>query len=309
MSRRAAALLMLALGALPAAAAETFTVAPRAVRDEKAVFATVESEKVVAARARIGGTVGAITVREGDPVAAGQPLAAVGDDKLAAQLQAFEAEAARARADLARAEDLFARGVIPKAQLDRARAAASVADNALKAQVALIREAQVLAPTDGRVLSVPVVAGSVVLPGEAIAVIAAERYVLRLRVPERHARFLKVGDPVRLADAAAPGTIRLVYPEIADGRVVADADVAGLDGFFVGERVRVVIATDPRMAIVVPARFVRTRFGVDSVLLAEAGAEPREVPVQRGRTLPLPDLPDGIEILSGLAAGDVLVAP
>jgi len=33
------------------------------------------------------------------------------------------------------------------------------------------------------------------------------------------------------------------------------------------------------------------------------------VPVQRGRDLKLPGNPDGIEILSGVAANDVLVRP
>jgi hypothetical protein len=34
-----------------------------------------------------------------------------------------------------------------------------------------------------------------------------------------------------------------------------------------------------------------------------------DVPVQRGRALPRPDMPDALEILSGLKAGDVLVRP
>ena len=34
-----------------------------------------------------------------------------------------------------------------------------------------------------------------------------------------------------------------------------------------------------------------------------------DVPVQRGQPHPTPDMPDGIEILSGLRAGDVLVGP
>jgi hypothetical protein len=33
------------------------------------------------------------------------------------------------------------------------------------------------------------------------------------------------------------------------------------------------------------------------------------VPVQRGRVLPRPDMPDALEILSGLNSGDVLVQP
>jgi hypothetical protein len=63
-----------------------------------------------------------------------------------------------------------------------------------------------------------------------------------------------------------------------------------------------------RTAIVIPSGFVTTRFGVDYVRLAENGRT-IEVPVQRGRELPRPDMPDGLEILSGLKAGDQLVRP
>ena len=55
-----------------------------------------------------------------------------------------------------------------------------------------------LAPAAGRVLKVPVTVGSVVLPGDPVATIAEQNFVLRLRVPERHARFLKAGDTVRI---------------------------------------------------------------------------------------------------------------
>ena len=66
-----------------ALAQETFTVAPKTVADEKAVFATVESANVVPARARIGGTVVELAVKEGDEVKQGQVVATVGDEKLA----------------------------------------------------------------------------------------------------------------------------------------------------------------------------------------------------------------------------------
>ena len=76
----------------PLAAAETFTVASRSVADEKAVFATVESISVVPARGRIGGIVVQLNVREGDPVTSGQAIAAIGDEKLALQMKALDAQ-------------------------------------------------------------------------------------------------------------------------------------------------------------------------------------------------------------------------
>jgi hypothetical protein len=90
---------------------------------------------------------------------------------------------------------------------------------------------------------------------------------------------------------------------------VADAVLEGLGDYFVSERIRVWVSAGERMAFVIPAGFIATRFGVDYVRVQSAGGAERDIPVQRGRELPRPDLPDGIEILSGLKAGDRLVGP
>ena len=102
------------------------------------MFATIESRRVVPGRSRIGGTVAAIAVREGDHVELGQVIATVGDDKLAlqmksldAQIAGLEAQVAQAQTDLTRAEDLFQNAAsLPKTRLDEARTASNVAANA-----------------------------------------------------------------------------------------------------------------------------------------------------------------------------------
>jgi multidrug efflux pump subunit AcrA (membrane-fusion protein) len=324
--------ILVALGGLfallqPAAGDDVFVAAASAVADEKAVFATVETANVVPARARIGGTIAQLTVREGDRVEAGQVVATVGDAKLALQMKALdaqiaglEAQSAKAQEDLTRAQSLFERGTTPRVRLDDARTAAEVASTALRSRIAersvveqQLSEGKVLAPTAGRVLRVPLTAGSVVLPGEVIATVAERDFVLRLRVPERHARFLKVGDPVRIDGAeigrSGPrfGKIALVYPQIEDGRVIADAVLEGLGDYFVSERIRVWISGGERTALVVPAGFISTRFGIDYVRVRAGEKGTIDVPVQRGRDLPRPDMPDGVEILSGISAGDRLV--
>ena len=103
----------------PARAEDTFVVAPQTVSDQKAVFATVESRRVVPARARIGGTVAELAVKEGDHVELGQVVAAVGDEKIAlqmksldAQIAGLQAQLAQAQTDLSRTEDLVAKGTI-----------------------------------------------------------------------------------------------------------------------------------------------------------------------------------------------------
>lgn len=319
-----------AIGAsgIPATAAETLVVAPQSIADQKAVFATVESTSVVPARGRIGGTVVQLKVREGDRVAAGQAIAAIGDEKLVlqmksldAQIEALHAQANQAQLDFSRTEGLVERGILPRIKLDEQRTALNVAENGLRAKTAeravineQLNQGQVLAPADGRVLKRLITIGSVVLAGDPIVTVAQQNFKLRLRVPERHARFLKAGDKIRIdgaefvGEAAKAGVIDLVYPQIEEGRVIADATVEGLGEYFVGDRLRVWISGGARPAFVIPSSYVTTRFGIDYVRLQKDSGT-IDVPVQRGRELPTPALPDGLEILSGISAGDQLVRP
>lgn len=303
---------------------ETLKVSKTLVQDRKSVFATVESLRVVPARVRISGTVAELRVVEGDRVESGQVIGNVGDEKLALQILSLEsritglnAQRAQAETDLQRLETLLPSGAVSRSALDNARTAFKVADNALAATVAerdVIRrqlsEGAVLAPVTGRILEVPLTAGTVVMPGEVLAVVAEENYVLRLEVPERHAGFMAVGDPVRIDTAElgpgadSEGQISRIYPRINEGRVFADARVNGLGNYFVGQRIRVWIPAGERPALLVPERFITTRGGMDFVLLRETGGEEREIAVQRGRRTD-----QGIEILSGLREGDRLELP
>lgn len=297
-----------------------FTVEPRPVDDLKAVFGTVESIDSVPARARIGGTLRDLAVDEGSRVEAGQRIARIADEKLALELAALDSridaarsEVALARIERERIEALRSRGTVSEAAVDTARTNHAVATGnlaALRAERAAVAERQaegaVLAPADGRVLAVEATDGQVVLPGEVVAMIAAEAYVLRLALPERHARFLEEGDTVLVGErglAVEPeirreGRVRQVYPELERGRVIADVDVEGLGDYFVGERTRVWVATGRRQAIVVPADYLECRYGITLARVESAG----EVVVQTGFTRD-----DGVEVLSGLRPGDRLL--
>lgn len=321
MSRRQSIAVAILLFAFPAAAGEV-VVAAQAIEDRKAVFGTVETVDVAAARARIGGTVVLLAVDEGERVVAGQPIAAVADPKLQLELAAIDerirslqAQRDLARTDLARLRELFRTGAVAKSRLDDAETGLTVAERAITAmaadrQVVAERHAEgaVLAPAAGRVLKVEVTPGMVVMPGEAVARIALEDYVLRIALPERHARFLKPGDAVQVGDrgmqtgagAVREGRVRLVYPQIQQGRVLADVVVDGLGDYHVGERVHAYVSTGTRQGFVVPRQALYQRFGVDFLRLKDGS----EIVVQPGQPVG-----DGIEILSGLREGDVLVTP
>src|SRR5690606_32799489 len=66
---------------LPALAGE-YVVEPTTISEMKAVFGQVKSRIVVPGRARIGGTVQEVLVREGDEVQEGQVVATIVDEKL-----------------------------------------------------------------------------------------------------------------------------------------------------------------------------------------------------------------------------------
>lgn len=313
-------------GALPAAA-QTLTVEVATIDDRKAVFGTVESVDTVAARARIGGTLTAVSIDEGSLVTAGAELARIVDDKLDAQMaavgarvEALRAQLQQAETELVRAERLLASGTAPQSRVDDARTGvdvlvAEIAAAQAEERVVLEQQAEgaILAPTDGRVLTVHAVDGAVLMPGEPVATIAAETFVLRLYLPERHARFLAAGDTVQVGagqlvddqTTLREGTVRQVYPRLEQGRVVADVDVAGLGDFFVGERVRVYVSTGLRQAVIIPRQYVFGRFGIDYVRLEDG----IDVAVRVGAAAELPDQADAVEILSGLHAGDRIVPP
>jgi hypothetical protein len=155
------------------------------------------------------------------------------------------------------------------------------------------------------------------MAGETIATIAANEYLLRLEVPERHARFMKRGDPIRIGarglasggEVVGEGRIVQVYPELAGGRVVADAEAPGLGSYFVGERVRIWISAGKRKTIIVPSDYVFRRHGLDYVKVAQAAGEAIDLVIQPGQPVTLNGAPPGVEILSGLKAGDRLIRP
>lgn len=316
-----------------AAQSAEFLVTPAEITDFKAVFGRVESYETIPARARIGGTVVRLAVAAGSAVGAGEVLAIVSDDKLAlemeavdARVKALEAQLANARTEHERGSTLLARGIIAQGRFDQLATALEVAANqieAARAERAVLTqrasEGEVLAPVDGRVLSVPITRGSVIMPGEPVARIAAGSYFLRLAVPERHAALIREGDSVEVGprgleaqDAASGGTARTgriakVYPELDEGRVVADVEIEGLGDFFVGERALVRLPVARREAIVVPPQAIMTRNGIDYVRIATED-EPAEVAVIPGARRETPGGP-GIEILSGLAWGDRVLLP
>jgi RND family efflux transporter MFP subunit len=298
-----------------APAAGRLPVVERTIADLKPVPATLTTRDMGEARARITGVLVSLLVKEGDVVRKGQVIATVKDDRLAlltaaydAQVAAAAADAARAQADLTRTRTLFAQGIYAQARLDQVEAIAKASSASLaaaraqrSASVELGAQGAILAPSSGRVLVAVVPPGSVVT--------AAGPAVVRLELPEGQARTLRLGDAVQVsidgAETAVTGIISQIYPSVVAGQVVADVTAAGLPQDLVGQRATVMVRVGERRAVVVPRRYVSTRYGVDYARLVRSDGAASDTPVQT-RAGPTSD---ELEILSGLKAGDVLSLP
>lgn len=302
---------------------EPLTLRLQTVADMKPVPATLTTRDMADARARIAGLLVRLDVKAGDVVRKGQVIGFVQDDRIGlqtgaydAQVAAASAQAAAAQSDLSRTRDLFAHGVYAQARLDQVEAQAKAANGALaaaKAQraasAALGGQGAILAPGAGTVLAADTPAGSVVMPGQSVATITSGPVVVRITLPEADGRSLKVGDRIRFdardLPGAPDGAIVQVYPAVANGQTTADVALPGLSAGQVGRKVRAWVQVGQRQALVAPRRYIVTRYGVDYVALAGPGGTVSDMPVQTtdGPTA------DTVEIMAGLTAGDVLVAP
>ncbi|MET3612910.1 RND family efflux transporter MFP subunit [Rhizobium aquaticum] len=314
-----AGLLALASPAL----AGSLTLQPTEMTEWKAVYGQVEAKDTVPARARIGGVITELSVTEGDVVKAGQKIAVVRDDKIDfqlaaydAQLKALETQLANAQSELARGTALVGKGITTQQQLDQLKTSVDVLGSqivALTAQrsvsVEQQKEGDVLAPANGRVLQVPVTKGAVIMGGEPVATIGGGGFFLRLAIPERHASALKQGASIHISSGGTQETGKLVkiYPEITNGRVAADVEVAKLNSDFVNARVLVEIPVATRKALLVPQASVITRSGIDFVSVEENG-KAVERAVILGEKMEDSN-PPMVEVLTGLAAGDSVVTP
>ena len=320
-------------------AGETLRLAATEIPDMKVVGAEIATRDQAEVLARIPGILTSLSVRAGDTVQKGQRIGMIVDSRIGyetsaygAQVAAAQAEAARANADLARIRDLYNNGVYAKARLDQAVAGARAANAQVaaahaqqSASASVAGQGAVIAPASGRVLRADIPAGAPVAPGMSIATVTAGPPVLRLMMPESVAGQVRPGARVIVDDPALndggasnaevpsgshQGGVTQVYPAITGGQVRVDATLPGLTTQFIGRRVSASVAIGTRKALVVPRRFVATRYGIDQVQVV--GVETRGggkrlsmVPVQIAPTAD----PAMVEILSGVSAGDTLFAP
>jgi RND family efflux transporter MFP subunit len=277
-------------------------------------------------RAKMPGSVLEVRAEEGQAVARGAVIARIEarplqDALLSSQsaVRSAEQSLAVAEREAERTASLVKGGALAERDIELARSAVTGAQAQLadaRARLASVRQqledAVVTAPISGIVSGRPVNAGDVVSPGTPLAtLIDPSSMLLEASLPSEALAALKIGTPVefevrgypgqvfdghieRIAPAADPVTRQVtIFVDVPNtrGQLVA--------GLFAEGRV----TTERRQAVVVPATAVDTSGQTPWVLRLRDGKAER-VTVRIGAR---DDRPERIEIVSGLAVGDVLL--
>ena len=100
------------------------------------------------------------------------------------------------------------------------------------------------------------------------------------------------------------GRVIKVYPSVNAGKVMADVDMPGIDNSLIGRRVAARVEIGTRKALIVPASFVTSRYGIDYLTVLAKDGSATQVPVQTAPT----EQAGKIEILSGANPGDTIIA-
>ena len=252
---------------------------------------TVRPDVTARVLAPVEGTVTNVSAREGDRVSAGQVIAAVSplvrDDIVNAARLELEQRRREAK------DTLEARR-----QLDFA--------------LGTYHEAPVVAPIDG------VVAQKLVDPGDMVTsrqklyeIQSADDYYVEVPVSELSLPACRVGTVVRVMLDAAPvtpltGTIRRVHPVVAEQTRTSIVEIAlssAPSGLSTGMFARVALPLQRAAnAVVVPERALLT--AVDGSVFVFVYADSV---VSRRRVTTGIESPDGVEVLTGLAEGEMVV--
>lgn len=303
------------------------TVAPGELVDSTEYLAQLRSRTAPEIRPQVDGQITEILVRPGDLVEAGAPLLRIDPARQSAavaQTRATEtarrAQLALAERNLARVEQLVARGASTLQELDDARTTAASARADVAALAAQLRGSrvqlgyyQVTAPSRGVVGDIPVRVGDTVTTQTQVTSVADISVLeANIAIPVGRARDVRLGTEVRIVDDAgrqiAVGHVSFIAPEVnRDSQsVLIKANIDNPEDRLRADQIvrsRVVWRVQP--GISVPALAVTWMVGQPFVFVVQASGGRT---VARQRPVRLGELGDrSYPVLSGLQAGERIV--
>ena len=255
----------------------------------------------------------AVLVSEGQHVAKGQVLARFHAGAVDAAARSADARLKMAKADYERNQNLYKEGAVSKHDLESAEAAFHDAQAKAAAAGRDESEATVRAPQAGVISVKSVETGA--RPGEGdpmFELVNTAELEFEATIPSEFVPQIAVGAPVQLSVTGFPagsigGRVARINAAVdpATRQVKVYVRVANPGGKLVGGLFAsgTIVTQEVRATVAAPTAAVRTEAGQQFAMVVENGKVARRA-VQAGLQDPSRDL---VQIVSGLAAGDVVV--
>lgn len=285
------------------------------IEDDAQSVGSLRSKQGVMLRPEVSGRIARIGFGDGQRVRRGQLLVQLDDTLQRAQLQQAQAQASIARTNLQRNRELVAQNFVSASAVDQSAAALEVAEAQVALSRAQVERMRIVAPFDGVAGIALVNLGDYVKDGaDLVNIEDASSMSVDFRLPERYLARLRPGQPVDVQVDALPGRSFQGRIDAVDSQV--DANGRSLlvrarlpnpkaelkAGMFA--RTRTVFAVRER-AVVVPEEALVPQGGKQFLIRVVDG--PGGKVSQRLEARIGVRLPGRVEILEGLAAGDVVV--
>jgi membrane fusion protein (multidrug efflux system) len=285
------------------------------IEDDASAVGTLRARQSVMLRPEISGRVVALGFRDGERVKAGQVLVQLDAKLQAAQLQQAQAEAAIARTNLQRNRDLLAQNFISQSAVDQSAANLEVAESQVALAQAQLARTRIVAPFSGMVGIRNVDIGDYVKDGaDVVALEDTSMLWVDYRLPERFIPRVRAGQRVEVVLDAAPQNRLVAQVEALDSQVDAG-----------GRSLLVRARLDNREGVLKSGMFARTRTvfstRTDAVVVPEEALVPQGDRQYLVKVVDGPSgkqsqrieariglrLPGRVEVLEGVAAGDLVV--
>jgi membrane fusion protein (multidrug efflux system) len=196
------------------------TVAAERWRGQQRAVGSLVAVEQVAVSTEVAGIIESIGFTSGAEVSAGDTLIELDDRVDRAELEGLEAQAALARIEFERAENLLPQRAISQSQFDEARARLDSATAAARSQEARIQQKSISAPFDGVLGIRNISVGQFLAPGtEIVELRRLDPIYVDFSLPERFLPNLQTGQTVQVSTSA--------YDERFEGEITAiDSGIA-----------------------------------------------------------------------------------
>ena len=302
----------------PVAAGPTVKVERGDVHSVVSATGTLSPVTIVDISSKISGLIKEMKVKENDEVTVGQVLLTLDDTHLQALVKQAQARLANVASIYGRTQQLQGMGAVSNQALDTSRSDYMVAEASYEDAVSQLNETVIRSPINGKVIGKPTPAGQAVAPGVStpmvlLTVADLSRMQIETQVDESDIGKIQVGQKVTFTVDAYPAkTFSGVVANVSQKanivsnvvyyKVLVDVDAAeNLLKPTMTARVSISVA-ESKNTLIVPLAAVKSANGEKYVVVVTNGKN-QNTTVTTGITSE-----DKIEIVSGLAEGDQVVA-